>query len=815
MPKTNDNSIVTKGILRYFYEKLSNNLNTLLGKKVDKVYGKGLSTNDFTTAYKNKLDGIANGANKYVLPTASSNVLGGIKTGYQANGKVYALQVDGNGNGYVSVPWTDNNTTYGLATTSANGLLKMLDGNTSHFMRGDGTWATPAGTTYGVVSTTANGLAPMLPTENADKKFLNGEGEWAEVKESINGNTVTGSTFSGETSDCGVQILEVQGKTVQQTTNGYQLFDASKLSTKSQYGATVTNNGDGSFTVSGSGSMSGDMNTNLIDVTDEVLSQLKVGKIYANFGAQTYPYCVFKLSTSPSDMIIRLSSFNSMSDEAEITEDILSRTTKVFLQFYGASGQNIVPGTVKPMVYQDGDGTWEPYTGGKPAPNPDYPMEIENVEISEIYSTNDYNTDNNMELIGKYLNSQGMEVSEDGWDISKYISVPLGITKFTAVRITGVAPSICFYDASKKFISGEAYNNRRDFDISIPTNAKFFRFSSFTKRRKNEHLFIGAYGYETVETSLTLAEGDTYENGQVTRVRKRITFDGSSDESWVMLSATSENQIIVFVCNNPGIEIENYSTDYFCNISEPNSTNAEGNAEGTYVFDNKLRIALDREKASSVEELRTWLSTHPLTVEYELETPTTEEFKVPTIPSYEPYTEISTNSVVDPTITFRPLPYTSCLVGEATEEESGYMPPLSGNSNEFLNGNGEWSVPSGYTLPQASTTTLGGVKIGSNITVSSGTISLTKANVVSALGYTPPTTNTTYSLATTSASGLLRQLSGNTSQFLNGNGQWATPPNTTYGVATTSTNGLMSATDKSRLDQLWAKFDSMVFFTND
>lgn len=176
MPTTNDNSIVTKGILRYFYEKLSNNINTLLGKKVDKVDGKGLSTNDFTTAYKNKLDGIADGANKYVLPTASSTVLGGIKTGYKTSGKAYALQIDSSGNGYVSVPWTDNNTTYELATTSANGLLKMLDGNTSHFMRGDGTWATPAGTTYGVVSTTANGLAPKLP--NNASQYLNGQGEW-------------------------------------------------------------------------------------------------------------------------------------------------------------------------------------------------------------------------------------------------------------------------------------------------------------------------------------------------------------------------------------------------------------------------------------------------------------------------------------------------------------------------------------------------------------------------------------------------------------------------------------------------------------
>lgn len=50
-----------------------------------------------------------------------------------------------------------------------------------------------------------------------------------------------------------------------------------------------------------------------------------------------------------------------------------------------------------------------------------------------------------------------------------------------------------------------------------------------------------------------------------------------------------------------------------------------------------------------------------------------------------------------------------------------------------------------YTLPTATSSVLGGVKIGSNITNTSGTISLTKANVVAALGYTPPTANTTYS----------------------------------------------------------------------
>jgi hypothetical protein len=49
--------------------------------KVDKVEGKGLSSNDFTNAYKTKLDGIAAQANKYVLPTATAEIIGGVKVG--------------------------------------------------------------------------------------------------------------------------------------------------------------------------------------------------------------------------------------------------------------------------------------------------------------------------------------------------------------------------------------------------------------------------------------------------------------------------------------------------------------------------------------------------------------------------------------------------------------------------------------------------------------------------------------------------------------------------------------------------------------
>lgn len=63
-----------------------------------------------SAADKNKLDGIAVGANKYVLPTATTAALGGIKTNYTNNGKNYKVDVDSNGNAYVNVPWTDTKT---------------------------------------------------------------------------------------------------------------------------------------------------------------------------------------------------------------------------------------------------------------------------------------------------------------------------------------------------------------------------------------------------------------------------------------------------------------------------------------------------------------------------------------------------------------------------------------------------------------------------------------------------------------------------------------------------------------------------------
>lgn len=95
---------------------------------------------------------------------------------------------------------------------------------------------------------------------------------------------------------------------------------------------------------------------------------------------------------------------------------------------------------------------------------------------------------------------------------------------------------------------------------------------------------------------------------------------------------------------------------------------------------------------------------------------------------------------------------TNTTYGMASQGANGLM---SAADKKKLDGIASGANNFTYSLPTASATVLGGVKTGSNITNTGGVLSLTKANVTSALGYTPPTTNTTYGNATTSSSGLM------------------------------------------------------------
>lgn len=158
-----------------------------LGNKVDKESGKVLSSNDYTnsdkdklaslktysnassdsdglmsSADKDKLDNIQHNANYYELPTATSDVLGGVKIGSGLNvvsstGVLSAKPMVG-------------------ASDGSNGEAGIVPGPMSSqkdlFLKGDGSWAKPEGAIYGPATGTENGLMSF-----EDKKKLDAFGE--------------------------------------------------------------------------------------------------------------------------------------------------------------------------------------------------------------------------------------------------------------------------------------------------------------------------------------------------------------------------------------------------------------------------------------------------------------------------------------------------------------------------------------------------------------------------------------------------------------------------------------------------------------
>ena len=109
----------------YTMEQLDDTTVDLSGY-VEKEDGKGLSDENFTAAYKDKLDGIAAGANKYVHPTHTAAASGLYKTTVDEEGHVTATTpVTKDDITNLGIPAKD--TTYGNATAAADGLMAAAD----------------------------------------------------------------------------------------------------------------------------------------------------------------------------------------------------------------------------------------------------------------------------------------------------------------------------------------------------------------------------------------------------------------------------------------------------------------------------------------------------------------------------------------------------------------------------------------------------------------------------------------------------------------------------------------------------------------
>lgn len=109
---TNDNTIHINKDERKKWNTVSD--------KVDKVSGKVLSSNDYTTLEKNKLAGISEGANKYIHPTYTSKTVGFYKVSIDSTGHVSTVEsVTKDDIVNLGIPEKDTNSNYPIKHMSS------------------------------------------------------------------------------------------------------------------------------------------------------------------------------------------------------------------------------------------------------------------------------------------------------------------------------------------------------------------------------------------------------------------------------------------------------------------------------------------------------------------------------------------------------------------------------------------------------------------------------------------------------------------------------------------------------------------------
>lgn len=132
---------------------------------------------------------------------------------------------------------------------------------------------------------------------------------------------------------------------------------------------------------------------------------------------------------------------------------------------------------------------------------------------------------------------------------------------------------------------------------------------------------------------------------KVTRKIKSITIDGTIT-NWIQ-AKIGDNSILWYIILSDAIP----SAPSMCDKLKNDDTLWEHDISGAYRIDNTKAFQIRTDKTiSNLSALTTWLQSNPVTVVYQLATPTTEDIQIsPTdnpLTSYTPSTTLTTNNTI-------------------------------------------------------------------------------------------------------------------------------------------------------------------------
>ena len=484
----------------------------------------------------------------------------------------------------------------------------------------------------------------------------------------------------GDSSDAFFEGLKLFGKSEQVRTKGYQLFDASKIATKSAGGATVANNGDGSFTISGSGNLTSAYNYSYVSTHEEMIKLLKVGKLYHAKSSITGPQFVVAIYNMQTSQIVKSLYAIEQTRSMDITsEDLENENYVLNYRFIGTSGDAIKPGTVKPMIYQDGDGTWEPFTGGKPSPSMEYKqdpessgdggtigigvcsanlysegnMSIDDVKYTDFISwtgksemfvsfyakTN--SVDGALNIAIDYYDANKAKLGGNGWSYKCGNTFAKYSVSFTGEGAAGTGKNVDlrvvrFFKA--RFRIGNSATTHIDYKDIVISDSEGVEFTgyqppqilSLSTPNGLPGIKVDSGGnYTDSNGQQWVCDEMDFKRGKYVQRIKKVVFNGSED--WNLQSISQKGFANFYVRNLSGIRVNsNVLSNQFRNqttlISE---TTEEGIANLTTLY-----VRVDKTKADNANKFKEILKTNNLEICYQLATPIETDIPEETMTAY-------------------------------------------------------------------------------------------------------------------------------------------------------------------------------------
>ena len=537
-----------------------------------------------------------------------------------------------------------------------------------------------------------------------------------------------GKNISIESANLPAIEVSIEGESQQATRSGKNLLD-NTATTKISNGITFTVNSDKTVLADGTNDTSA--NSSLVINRYDLSPGTYILNGCPSGGASN----TYRLAIQETGSYSILGSIDIGNGSGEFTIDT---TTNVQIAIFIQKGLMVNNLLFKPMLRKAtiADDTYEQYGA---SPSPDYPSPIENVEGNIEFKDVWKNLVKQMNWKQLPSISTGATVTIVNGYGTDFIEVDNTKNYIFSYSGTAGAKYVVYYDENKNFLGYDTnlqIDNYKNWNV---TKYVRLRIDCSENAVTNLQLEIGTvatpydpYKEQTVYFPLgegqKLMEGSYLADDGIHHTRKKVVLDGTKTGWYTLASQTGTNTSYFCIPISNMKKASTLICDKFINRAVWN-TDEEAIQS---IIDNFIRLRINTSRASTVAELKTWLSNNPIIVEYEL----AEEEIVP-------YTETQKEAweKIKNMILYKGTNHISCTgklkIKYYTNEEMNEIYAKKEDLHEHANKSildqtqeafttelkNKLDGLNNYVLPAPTSTTLGGVKAGSNITIDAdGTI---------------------------------------------------------------------------------------------